>query len=116
MSVKVNSLEELKQAIKAGNTEIISYDKDLVQKLKTIKKIKSYGPAVVGGIIAAIPVIALTGPFGAGALGIIGASEGISTSVIVGMIVVIGGTIVISLFTDWEYVEIGADGIKLRRK
>ncbi|MGJ7574318.1 hypothetical protein ACSFBX_27560 [Variovorax sp. RB2P76] len=38
-----------------------------------------------------------------------------ATSAIVAMCIAIGGTIAISLFTDWDYVELPF-GIKLKRK
>lgn len=116
MAIEVNSIEELKYAIKLGETEIISYNKDVVTKLKAIKLAKSWGPAAVAGIIATIPLVITTGPIGAGIIAGIAPSAGVTTSTIVALIVLIGGTIAISLFTDWEYVEIGLDGIKMKRK
>ncbi|MFK5975978.1 MAG: hypothetical protein QM493_05680 [Sulfurovum sp.] len=96
MSKEINSINELKRAIKLGETEIISYDNDVVKKLKAVKLAKSWGPVAVGGIIIAIPLVLTTGP-------------------IVALIIVIGGVISISLFTDWEYVELPG-GIKMKRK
>ncbi len=116
MTKEVSSISELKAAMKSDANEIITHDDDLVKKLKAVKLAKSWGPAAVGGIIAAIPLVITTGPFGAGAVAAFAPSAGVATSTIVALIVAVGGTIAISLFSDWEYVEIGAGGIKMKRK
>ena len=115
MSIEVNSIEELKSAIDSGADEIVSYDSDVVAKLKAIKLAKSWGPAAVAGIIAAIPLVITTGPVGAGVIAGIAPSAGVATSTIVALIVAIGGVIAINLFTDWDYVELPG-GIKMKRK
>ncbi len=115
MSIKVNSIEELKSAIDSGETEIISYDDEVVKKLKAVKLAKSWGPAAVATIIAAIPLVISTGPIGVAAISAAAPSAGVATSTIVALIVAIGGVIAISLFTDWEYVELPG-GIKMKRK
>jgi len=116
MTIVVNSIDELKTAIKSGASEIVTYDKDLVRKLKIVRQAKSRGPVVVAGIIAAIPLVLSTGPVGAGALNLAAPQVGLATSTIVALVVAIGGTIAISLFSDWDYVEIGPGGIKMKRK
>lgn len=116
MGREVKSIDELKDAIRSGETEIISFNDDVVKKIKAVKLAKSLGPATVGGIIATIPLILATGPLGAGAVSLLAPSAGITTSVIVALVVAIGGTIAISLFTDWEYAEISPGGIKMSRK
>ncbi|AJQ95756.1 hypothetical protein [Gynuella sunshinyii] len=113
MTKEVSSISELKAAMKSDANEIITRDGDLVKKLKAVKLAKSWGPAAVGGIIASVPLVITTGPVGAGA---VAAFAGVATSTIVTLIVAVGGTIAISLFSDWEYVEIGAGGIKMKRK
>ena len=115
MSIEVNSVVELKSAIDSGESEIITYDDELVLKLKAIKFAKTWGPSAIAGIIAAIPIIATTGPAGAGFLALSAPHASVTITSIVALIVAIGGTIAISLFTDWEYVELPF-GIKMSRK
>jgi hypothetical protein len=43
MSIEVSSVSELKEAIEAGENEIVSYNEDVVNKLKAIKLAKSWG-------------------------------------------------------------------------
>lgn len=115
MSIEVKSIDELKSAIDSGADEIVSYDKDVVKKLKAVKHAKSWGPVAVAGIIAAVPLVLTTGPIGAGLVAATAPSAGVATSTIVALIVAIGGVIAISLFTDWDYVELPG-GIKMKRK
>lgn len=115
MSIEVNSINELKSAIDDGAGEIVSYDNDVVTKLKAVKLAKSWGPAAVAGIIAAVPLVITTGPVGAGLVAAAAPAAGVATSAIVALIVAIGGVIAISLFTDWDYVELPG-GIKMKRK
>lgn len=115
MSIQVNSIEELKSAIDSGEDEIISYNESVVNKLKAVKLAKSWGPVAVAGIIAAVPLVLTTGPIGAGAIAAFAPSAGVATSTIVALIVAIGGVIAVSLFTDWDYVELPG-GIKMKRK
>ena len=115
MSIEVNSIDELKSAIDSGVNEIVSYDKDVVTKLKAVKLAKSWGPAAIAGIIAAVPLVITTGPVGAGLVAAAAPSAGVATSTIVALIVAIGGVIAINLFTDWDYVELPS-GIKMKRK
>jgi hypothetical protein len=117
---EVNSIEELKKAINSGEKEIISYNEDVVKKLKAVKIVKTWGPVAIGGIIVAVPIIIGTGGLAVPAVAAFApaAATGatITATTIVALIVAIGGIIAISLFTDWEYVEIGKDGIKMKRK
>lgn len=115
MSTQVNSIEELKSAINSGADEIISYDESVVNKLKAVKLAKSWGPAAVAGIIAAVPLVLTTGPIGASAITALAPSAGVATSTIIALIVAIGGVIAINLFTDWDYVDLPG-GIKMKRK
>ena len=115
MAIEVNSIDELKLAINSGANEIISYDSDVVKKLKAVKLAKSWGPVAVAGIIAAVPLVLTTGPIGAGLVAAAAPSAGVATSTIVALIVAIGGVIAINLFTDWDYVELPG-GIKMKRK
>ncbi|MCP1319711.1 hypothetical protein [Halomonas sp. 707B3] len=116
MIKEVSSISELKAAMTSDAHEIVTHNDALVKKLKAVKLAKSWGPAAVGGIIAAIPLVVTTGPVGAGAVAAFAPSAGVATSTIVALIVAVGGSIAISLFSDWEYVEIGIDGIKMKRK
>jgi hypothetical protein len=123
MAVEVHSKSELKAAMSKGVDEIVVLDTSLAKQLEAVQYIKSLGPVAVGAVIAAIPLIVFTGGLGAAGLGLAGALAGAgaapgaawATSAIVGLIVAVGGTIAISLFTDWDYVELPM-GIKLRRK
>ncbi|MEK2131519.1 hypothetical protein WOB94_22830, partial [Vibrio parahaemolyticus] len=76
---------------------------------------KSWGPAAVGGIIAAIPLVVTTGPFGATVMAAAAPTVSITTATIIALVVAIGGTIAINLFTDWDYVELPL-GIKMERR
>lgn len=124
MATEVKTLEELKSAMQSGVTEIVTHDKDLVLKLKAIKTVKSWGPFAVAGIVAAVPVVIATGGAAAPVAATVAAfsggaaatSAGVATSTIVAIIVVAGAAIAISLFSDWDYVEIGTGGIKMEKK
>lgn len=114
---EVSSIHELKVAMGSDAAEIITHQRDLVKKLKAVKRVKSWGPVAAGGVIAAVPLVITTGPFGAMAIsGFVSSSGGVAVSTIVALIVAVGGTIAISLFSDWDYVEINGRGIKMRRK
>ncbi|MGX9460602.1 hypothetical protein ACWXWU_05085 [Shewanella sp. A14] len=115
MSVEVNSIEELKSAMNSGENEIISYESNVVMKLKAVKLAKSWGPVAVAGIIMAIPLVITTGPLGAGLVAAAAPTAGVATSTIVALVIAIGGVIAINLFTDWDYVELPG-GIKMKRK
>lgn len=116
MNKEISNVGELKAAIKSGAQEIVTYDADLVKKLKAVKLAKSWGPTTLGAIIAAVPLILATGPFGATASLTAASSTGVATSTIIALITAVGGTIAISLFSDWDYIEIGGNGIKMKRK
>lgn len=113
---EVASISELKAAMQSDAHEIVTYDGELAKKLKAVKLAKSWGPAAVGGIIAAIPLVISTGPASRGAVAAFWPSAGVAASSIVALIVAVGGTIAISLFSEWDYVEINAGGIKMKRK
>ena len=115
MSIEVNSIEELKSAMNSGEAEIISFESDVVTKLKAVKLAKSWGPVAIAGIIAAVPLVLTTGPVGVGLVAAAAPTAGIATSTIVALIIGIGGVIAINLFTDWDYVELPG-GIKMERK
>ncbi|MEJ5033688.1 hypothetical protein WH243_03140 [Acinetobacter sp. MYb177] len=113
--MKVDNAKELKQAIQSQELEIIINDEKLITQIKALNYVLKLGPFAVAGLIAAIPLIATTGPLGAMAVTAIAPTAAISTSAIVALVVAIGGTIAISLLTDWEIVELPM-GIKLKRK
>ena len=116
MATQVYNLEELKKAVESGEDEIVSYDEDVVKKLKAIKTAKRWGPVAVAALVAGIPFVVATGGLGLGVVTIAAPGAAVTTSVIVALVIAIGGTIVIALLTDWEYVEIGPKGIKMKRK
>lgn len=115
MSVEVRTTQELKAAMSSGANEIVVLDEKLAAQLKAVKYIKSLGPPAVAAVVAAIPLVVATG--GAGGVAFAAAAPGAAwaTSTIVALCIAIGGAIAISLFTDWEYVELPI-GIKLKRK
>ncbi|MGR5514122.1 hypothetical protein ACPV5H_01975 [Vibrio harveyi] len=115
MEVEVKSVNELKNAVNSGASEIVTYNEDLVRKLKAVKVAKSWGPVAVGGIIAAIPLVVTTGPVGTAAMAAAAPAASVTTGTIVALVVAIGGTIAINLFTDWDYVELPL-GIKMERR
>lgn len=128
-SVIVKTEKDLKLAMKDKSIdEIEIQNNELINKIKIISKIKKTAPWLIGAICIAIPLIPFTGgtslvpvlsgvafvgATGAGA----GAGAGGATAIltIVALCIAIGGSLVISLFTDWEEVEIG-NYIKLKRK
>lgn len=114
MTVVVKSITELKQAINSGANEIVCYDSQVTTKLKAIKLAKTWGPAAVAGIIVAVPLVITTGPVGAGVVSALAPSATVATSTIIAMIIAVGGVIAISLFSDWDYVEIPG-GIKMKK-
>lgn len=119
--VTVNTYDELKIALKNKETnEIIIQNKELADKIKVVGKIKKSAPWLVGAVCAAIPLIPFTG--GASlipsAVGITTAVGGTGSAILIGICIAIGGTLLISLFTDWDEVEFSAGGatMKLKRK
>lgn len=115
MTIEVRSVEELSDAINGGANEIVVLDERLANQLKAVKYIKSLGPLVVASVVAAIPIVVTTGGLGGAALAAAAPGAAWATSAIIALFIAIGGTIAISLFTDWEYVEIPF-GIKLKRR
>lgn len=113
--MQVDNAKELKQAIQNKENEIIINDEKLITQLKALNYILKLGPLAVAGLIAAIPLVSTTGPLGFAAVSALAPTAAVSTSAIVALIVAIGGTIAISLLTDWEIVELPM-GIKLERK
>ena len=124
MATEVRNMDELKKAIESKVEEIVSYNEEVVSKLKTIQNLKTYGPAAIGVVVAAIPIIVSTGGLGVGlASGLLsfaapsaGSAISIAMPIIIGLVAAVGAAIVISLFTDWEYFEAGRNGIKMKRK
>lgn len=128
-SVIVKTEKELKLAMKDKSIDEIEIQNyGLINKIKIISKIKKTAPWLIGAICIAIPLIPFTGGTSlvpvlsglsgiGGFVGATGAGAGGTTAIlaIVALCVAIGGSLVISLFTDWEEVEIG-NYIKLKRK
>lgn len=115
MAVEVRTAEELKAAMSSGESDIFVLEGSLATQLKAVKYVKSRGPIAVAGVVAAIPLVVGTGGIGRVAIRVVAPGVGWTTSAIIALCIVIGGTIAISLFTDWEYVELPF-GIKLKRK
>lgn len=121
--MEVKTVQDLKLALSSDAKEIVVYDEELVSKLKVVSAIAKYGPYGIGAIVAAIPLVIATGPLGVAgmsSLSAVAASAGWglsagSIATLAGLVIAIGGTIAISLFTDWETVELPG-GIKLTRK
>ena len=107
----VKNKAELKTALKSDVDEIFIESDELVQQLRSIKTLRKAGPIAVGIVVAAIPLIPLTG---GGSMVAAVATTGVSTSILA-LCIAIGGVVVIGIFTDWEEVEI--PGVfKLKRK
>jgi len=115
VTIEVRTSEELKVAMDQGAAEIVVLDGSLAQQLKAVKYIKNLGPIAVAAVVAAIPLIIGTGGVAGFGLAAIAPGAAWATSAIVALCIAIGGTIAISLFTDWDYVDLPM-GIKLRRK
>ena len=115
MSIEVRSISELKVAVKSDASEIIVTDKKLAGRLKAVRTIKRLGPVAVGGVIASIPFIVATGGIGAGVIAGFAPGAAWTGAAIAGLVVAVGGTIAINLFTDWDYVELPM-GIKMERR
>lgn len=115
-TIVVKSEGDLKKAINSDANEIIIENAELAQKLKVIAQIKRKGPYFLAAVLAAIPLIPVTGGGSLLALNFVagGSAVGIS-SVVIFMVTATSCITVISLLTDWEIVEIF--GIfKLERK
>ncbi len=115
MTVEVRTAEELRTAMASLEAEILVLDEDLAKKLRAVKYVKALGPAAVAVVVGSIPIIIGTGGLASVGYGLIAPGAAWATSAIVALVVLFGGTIALSLFTDWEYVELPF-GIKLRRK
>lgn len=115
MVVEVRTADELKAAMSKGASEIVVLEGSLATQLKAVKYIRSLGPYAAAAVVAAIPLVVATGGLAGVALAAAAPGAAWATSAIVAMCIAIGGTIAISLFTDWDYVELPF-GIKLKRK
>jgi len=115
MILEVRTVEDLRNAINSGASEIIVIDEKLANQLKAVKYVRSLGPLVVASVVAAIPFVVATGGIGGAALAAAVPGAAWATSSIIALCIAIGGVIAISLFTDWEYVEMPF-GIKLKRR
>ena len=125
-TVVVKNKEELKAALQGTATEIIVDDAKLATQLRTIRRLRKAGPLVIGGVIASIALIPVTGGTsaaagvaalsGAATAGVAGTSVGAFSGFgLAGLCVAIGGTVVIGMLTDWDQVEIFGV-VKLKRK
>lgn len=115
MTLEVRTVEDLRNAINSGASEIIVIDEKLAHQLMAVKYVRSLGPLVVASVVAAIPFVVATGGIGGAALAAAAPGAAWATSSIIALCIAIGGVIAISLFTDWEYVEMPF-GIKLKRR
>ncbi len=115
MIVEVRNSSELKAAMENGASEILVTDMGLAKRLKAVRAVKRMGPVAIGGVIAAIPFIVSTGGTGSVAIAAFVPSSAWTGVAIAGLAVAVGGTIAISLFTDWDYVELPM-GIKMARR
>ena len=115
MTLEVRTVEELKAAINQGAREIVVLDEQLATQLKAVKYVTSLGPVVVASVVSSIPIVVATGGLGGAALAAAVPGAAWATSAIIALCIAIGGVIAISLFTDWEYVEMPF-GIKLKRR
>jgi hypothetical protein len=113
-TVIVRNKDELKTALKSDADEIVIESNELINQLRAIKTLRKAGPIAIGVIVAAIPLIPVTG---GGSMVAAAAAAGATTSGvgIVALCIAIGGILVIGIFTDWEEVEI-AGIFKLKRK
>lgn len=114
MAVQVKTKLEMHAALRSGIHEIIVLDETLTRQLLAVKYIKALGPVAVGAAVAAIPLVASSGGLAAVGLAAIAPGAAWTTSAIVALAVAFGGSLAVSLFTDWTYVDVPT-GIKLRR-
>ncbi|MGF6877400.1 hypothetical protein [Paraburkholderia sp. MM5477-R1] len=115
MAYIANSFEELKAALKSGADEIEVYDSAVATSIKAALLAKKWGPVTLAALTAAIIVAPLTGGLSLGAVGALSSAELAAATTIASLCIAIGGTVVISIFTDWEGVEINRGGVKLTR-
>jgi hypothetical protein len=125
-AVVVTNKQELRHAVSSGADEIIIANDDLIKHLKLIRKLRMTAPLVVSSLLAAIALGSATGSQG-GALksahcatgdafkGAATVFSNVSGMTIAAMVVALGGIVVVSLFTDFEEIEI-AGIFKLKRK
>jgi hypothetical protein len=113
-TIVVRNKDELTTALKSDADEIVIDSNELVKQLRAIKTLRKAGPIAIGVIVAAIPLIPVTG---GGSLVAAAAAAGAATSGVgIGALcIAIGGILVIGIFTDWEEVEL-AGIFKLKRK
>ena len=106
---KVNSFDELKEAIRARETVVEVTNKDLLKKIKVAQKVKKFAPAIIAA--TGLSTAALI----AGPVGIIGSSlvaapvmavAALSTGTTIALIV--AAVTVIALFLEYN-VEIKAN-------
>ncbi|NVZ09855.1 hypothetical protein HW932_11345 [Allochromatium humboldtianum] len=116
-SVIVRNKDALKAALQGDAAEIVVDDARLIKQLRAIRRLRKAGPIAIGVVIAAIPLIPVTGgaSLPVGMVGVMGASAFPVSASVIGLSIAIGGIIVIGILTDWEEVEV-AGVFKLRRK
>lgn len=116
-TVTVRNKEDLKNALSSNATEIIVDDGKLVKQLRAIKLLRKAGPIAIGAVVAAIPLVPITGgaSLPATIVGFVGVSGFGASASILGLTIAIGGIYVIGVFTNWEEVEL-AGVFKLKRK
>lgn len=116
-TVIVRTKEELQEALKSNADEIQIENATLIKQLRAINKLRLAGPIAIGAVIAAIPLIPVTGgaSLPATLFAFVGTSALTVSSGILGLCIAIGGVVVISIFTDWEEVEV-AGVFKMKRK
>lgn len=116
-TVTVRNKDELKAALSGNAQEIVIQNSKLIKQLRAIRRLRKAGPLAIGAVIAAIPLIPLTGgaSLPTALVGFMGASAAPVTASVVGLVIAIGGILLIAVLTDWEEVEIGGV-FKLKRK
>ncbi|CAE6724683.1 hypothetical protein [Paraburkholderia nemoris] len=110
-----NSFEELKAALKSDAVEIEINDSMVATSVKAALLAKKWGPVTLAALTAAILAAPFTGGLSFGAAAALSAGELASITTIASLCLAIGGAVVVSIYTDWEGVEIGKGGIKLTR-
>jgi len=118
-TVIVRTKEELKAALNSNVIEIQIDNPELVKQLKSLRQLRLAGPLAIGSVIAAIPLMPVTGgaSLPAAMVGFLGTSAFVVASGISALCIAIGGIVVIGILTDWEEVElIGVFKLKRKRK
>lgn len=104
VTTTVHSKAQLKAALATSANSILVNDPALCRQLNAVRAMKQGGPWVLAAVLAAIPLVPVTGGT---SLKVALASIAAKTGVPISALVAIGGAIMLSILTDWKIIQIG---------